>query len=139
MKTENIKVAIFPMGSIVRFRRNTIERSFGRLEYYKMIWSLVRNTSVSEVWVMQNSDWKHLTEEEKIEFDPRGVMRDIFSELNVKRPNRSNQTCYKDLWEKVKDLEQPDFGIVFATQGLVQVSIPGIVPTVKDPNRIDIS
>lgn len=136
MKTSNIKIAVFPMGSIVRFRRDTIERSFGRLEYYKMIWSLVRNPSVSEVWVMQNTDWKHLTEEEKIEFDPRGVLRDIFTEFNVQKPNSKYQKNYTDMWDKVKDLEQPDFAIVFSTQGLVQVSIPGIIPTVKDPNKM---
>jgi hypothetical protein len=136
MKTSNIKVAVFPMGSIVRFRRDTIERSYGRLEYYKMIWSMVRNPSISEVWVMQNTDWKHLTEEEKIEFDPRGVLRDIFTELDVKKPNSKYQDNYTDLWEKVKDLEQPDFAVVFSTQGLVQISIPGIIPTVKDPTRM---
>jgi len=135
MKKENIKVAVFPMGSIVRFRRDTIERSFGRLEYYKMIWSLVRNPSISEVWVMQNTDWKHLSEDEKIDFDPRGVLRDIFTELSVDKPNRTYPERYTDLWEKVKHLEQPDFAVVFSTQGLTQVSIPGIVPTVRTPGK----
>lgn len=150
MKTENLKVAVYPIGSSMKFRKDNIKRSDGTSEYYKLIWGLVRNSSISEVWLLQRSDWKRLTSEEKIEFDPRGVLRDIYQEFNVQVPpgrrqgpdgvlvphTQEEQERYKDLWEKVKDLEQPDFGIGFASQGLTMVNIPNIIPSIKDPSRM---
>ena len=150
MKTENLKIAIFPIGSAMKFRKDSIKRSDGTSEYYKLFYGLVRNTSVSEVWIMQRSDWKRLTSEEKIAIDPRGVLRDIYTEFNVQLPpgrrpgpdgelmqhNEEEAQRYQDLWNKVKDMEQPDFGIGFASQGLTLVNIPGIIPSIKDPSRM---
>jgi hypothetical protein len=150
MKTENLKIAIFPIGSALKFGKDKIKRADGSSEYYKLFYALVRNAKVSEVWIMQRSDWKKLNSEEKIEFDPRGVIRDIYTEFDVKvSPGRrqgpdgvliphtdEERENYKDLWEKLKDIEQPDFGIGFASQGLTLVNIPGIIPSIKDPSKM---
>lgn len=150
MKTENLKVAIFPIGSSMKFRSDVIKRSDGTSEYYKLVYGLLRNESVSEVWILQRSDWKKLSSEEKIAIDPRGILRDIYSEFSVtvspgRRPDENgvvsqhseaDRTKYVNLWESVKHLEQPDFGLGFATQGLTMVNIPGIIPSIKEPHRM---
>ena len=150
MKTENLKVAVFPIGSSMKFQKEKLKRSDGTSEYYKLIWALCRNASISEVWIVQRSDWKRLSSDEKIAFDPRGVLRDIYQEFSVQVPPGRRQgpdgnliphqpgevERYKDLHDKLKDLDQPDFGIGFATQGLTMVNIPGIVPSIKDPSRM---
>jgi hypothetical protein len=84
-----------------------------------------------------------------MEFDPRGILRDIYSEFDVQVPPGRRQSDdglvehtpeeqgrYKNLWEKIQDLEQPDFGIGFASQGLTMVNIPGIIPSIKDPSKM---
>ena len=150
MKTENIRVAIFPIGSALKFSKEKIKRSDGSSEYFKLIYGLARNASISEIWIVQRSDWKKLTSDEKIEIDPRGVIRDIYTEFNVTVPpgrrqgddgvlhsyTSEEQDRYKILWERVKDLDQPDFGIGFASQGLTMVNIPGIIPGIKDPTKM---
>jgi len=150
MKTENLKIAIFPIGSAMKFRKDNIKRSDGTSEYFKLFYGLVRNPNVSEVWLLQRSDWKKLSSEEKIAIDPRGVLRDIHTELGIKLPpgrrqgpdgnliphTKEEQETYKNLWDRVQDLEQPDFGIGFASQGLTMVNIPGIIPSIKDPSRM---
>lgn len=150
MKTNNLKVAIFPIGSAMKFSKEKLKRSDGTSEYYKLFYGLVRNASISELWILQRSDWKKLSSDEKIAFDPRGVIRDIYSEFDIKLPpgrragpdgaliphTKEEQENYLDLWNKIKDLEQPDFGIGFATQGLTMVNIPGIIPSIKDPSKM---
>lgn len=150
MKTDKIKIAIFPLGSAMKFRKENIKRSDGTSEYFKLFYGLARNASVSEIWIMQRSDWRKLTSDEKIAVDPRGVIRDIYTEFEVNvSPGRrqgptgeliphtkDEQQRYKDLWNKIQHLEQPDFGIGFATQGLTMVNIPGIVPGIKDPAKM---
>lgn len=150
MKTENLKIAVSPLGSAMKFRKENVKRSDGTSEYYKLFYGLVRNPNVSEVWIMQRSDWKKLSFEEKVAFDPRGVLRDIYTEFDVQVPpgrragedgelmphTPEEQSRYKDLWNKVQHLEQPDFGLCFASQGLTLVNIPGIVPSIKDPSRM---
>ena len=134
----------------MKFRKNVIKRSDGTSEYYKLVYGLLRNESITELWILQRSDWKKLTSEEKIEIDPRGILRDIYSEFDVKanpgrRPdeagvirqhNEEESRRYVDLWEKIKHLEQPDFGLGFAAQGLTMVNIPGIIPSIKEPHRM---
>lgn len=150
MKTENLTVAVYPIGSSMKFSKEKLKRSDGSSEYFKLIWALVRNTSIDSVWLVQRSDWKRLSFEEKAAIDPRGVLRDIHSEFAVELPpgrrqgpdgnliphTKEEQEKYMDLWEKVKDLPQPDFGFGFASQGLTMVNIPGIVPSIKDPSRM---
>ena len=150
MKTENLKIAIFPLGSAMKFGKEKIKRADGTSEYFKVFYGLVRNPNVSEVWIMQRSDWKKLNSEEKIAIDPRGVIRDIYTEFNVQLPpgrrqgpdgnliphTKEEQETYMDLWNKVKEIEQPDFGIGFASQGLTLVNIPGIIPSIKDPSKM---
>ena len=63
MKTENLKIAIFPIGSAMKFRKENIKRADGTSEYFKLFYGLVRNPNVSEVWLLQRSDWKKLSTE----------------------------------------------------------------------------
>ena len=149
MKTDNIKVAIFPIGSAMKFSKEKLKRSDGTSEYFKLFYGLARNSSISEIWIMQRSDWKKLSSDEKIAIDPRGVIRDIYTEFDVQVPpgrragpdgnlvphTKEEQERYMDLWDKTKELDQPDFGIGFATQGLTMVNIPGIIPGIKDPSK----
>lgn len=149
MKTENIKVAIFPIGSAMKFSKEKLKRSDGTSEYFKLFYGLARNASVGEIWIMQRSDWKKLTSDEKIAIDPRGVIRDIYTEFDVQVPpgrrqgpdgnliphTKEEQERYLDLWDKIQHLEQPDLGIGFATQGLTMVNIPSIIPGIKDPTK----
>lgn len=150
MKTNNLTVAVFPLGSALRFRKENLKRSDGTSEYYKLIWALVRNQSISSVWILQRCDWKRLSSEEKIDFDPRGVLRILHDEFDVQVPPGRRQGTdgvliqhtdeerdrYKDLHDKVKDLEMPDFGLAFASQGLTLVNTPGIIPGIKDPTKM---
>jgi len=149
MKTENLKIAIFPIGSAVRFRKENLKRADGTLEYFNLFYALARNAKVAEVWIMQKSDWSKLTFDEKVAVDPRGVIRDIYGEFKVVTPpgrrqgpdglvpyTKEEMELYKDLWEKIKDLEQPDFGIGFAAQGFTMVNIPGIIPSIKNPSKM---
>ena len=115
MKTENLKIAIFPIGSAMKFRKDNIKRSDGTSEYFKLFYGLVRNPNVSEVWLLQRSDWKKLSGEEKIAIDPRGVLRDIHTELGIKLPpgrrqgpdgnliphTKEEQETYKNLWDRI--------------------------------------
>ena len=150
MKTDNLKIAVFPIGSAMKFRKDNLKRHDGTNEYFKLVYGLVRNPHVSEVWILQRSDWRKLTSDEKIAIDPRGVLRDIYSEFGIKLPpgrrqgpdgnliphTKEEQETYKDLWNKVQELEQPDFGIGFASQWLTMVNIPGIIPSIKNPDRM---
>ena len=150
MKTNNLTVAVFPIGSALKFSKEKLKRSDGTSEYYKLIWALVRNSSISSVWIIQRSDWKRLSSEEKIAFDPRGVLRLIHDEFEVQVPpgrragpdgvlvphTKEEQERYKDMWNKVQNLEKPDFGLAFAAQGLTLVNIPGIIPGIKDPTKM---
>jgi hypothetical protein len=150
MKTENLKIAIFPIGSALKFNEANIKRADGTSEYFKLFYALARNPNVSEVWIMQRSDWPKLSFDDKVKIDPRGVLRDIYTEFSIKLPpgrrsdsegklmdrTKEEEERYKDLWEKVKSLEQPDFGIGFAAQGLTLVNIPGIIPGIMDPSKM---
>ena len=142
MKNDNLRVAIFPIGSAIKFNKNRVKRSDGSLEYLNTFKILALNPSIAELWILQRSDWKKLTDEEKIEIDPRGVIRDIYDEFKVitaaetfKNPEGYDVT-YKHLWDSIKHLEQPHFGIGFAAQGLTNVNIPGIIRGIRNPNEM---
>lgn len=140
MKTNNIHVAIFPIGSIIKFKKDKIKRSDGSSEYYKLIWSLVRQKNISKVTLIQKTDWTKLTEDEMIEFDPRGVIHDVYSTYGLNTPRGvTNQTqkeaCYY-LWDAVKDEDQPDFGIGFPAQGFAMVNIPNFMPSIRNPENL---
>ena len=145
MKTNNLTVAVFPIGSALKFRKENLKRSDGTSEYYKLIWALVRNQSISSVVILQRCDWKRLSSEEKIAFDPRGVLRIIHDEFDVQVPPGRRQgpdgvliqhtdeerDRYKDMWDKIKDLEIPDFGVAFALKEDTLLDGDGVILTVS--------
>lgn len=80
MKTENIHLGFGTIGCALKFHKDSIKRFDGSLEYHKMLYMLVRNPSISKITILQKSDWVKLNDMEKIEFDPRGVLFDPYSE-----------------------------------------------------------
>ena len=65
MKTNNIKVAIFVLGGAIKFVKKNLKRADGTNEYYKLIKSLCSNPQISEVLIIQKSDWGKLDMFEK--------------------------------------------------------------------------
>lgn len=139
MKKENLHVAIFPIGTVMKFSKNLIKRSDGTAEYYKMVWALARQKSITRISIIQKSDWYKISEEEKMEIDPRGVIFDVYTELNLKIANNVNNKSQpevaKYLWEALKNLPQPDFGIGFPGQGFTLANIPNFLPQLRDPSK----
>ena len=140
MKTSGLRIAVFPIGSIVKFKKDTIKRSDGSIEYYKTIWALTHNANVDQVLILQKSDWDKLTDEEKADVDPRGVIYDVYSEHGLKTANPKNREDvnewmkYTNVYEAVKDMPTPDFAITFLAQGFANVNIPLFLPKKKDPS-----
>lgn len=149
MKTSNIKVAVSVIGSVIKFRKDVLKRSDGSSEYYKLIWGLLRNESISELWLMQTSDWEKLTDEQRLDIDPRGILKTIYIDYNIKiltkrdsidgkaLPRTSEQSeQYKILWDRISHLEQPDFALCFTSQGMLNTNIPGIIPMSRNPEQM---
>ena len=115
MKTTGLRIAIFPMGSAIKLKKDNIKRNDGSIEYYKSVWALTHNENVDQVLIVQKSDWDKLTDEEKADLDPRGVIFDVYSELGLRTPNLSGNIPddewgkYTNVYEALKDLPQPDF------------------------------
>jgi hypothetical protein len=117
----------------------------GSLEYWKMLWSLVRNKSISHVMLLQKSDWAELSDPEKIEFDPRGVIFDPYSDdpnfsraMVTPKKNEDTQLCpnYKNFYEHYKDTHQLDFAILFTGMGyFTNNSIPNFLGAVRIENH----
>lgn len=143
MKTENLNIAIFPIGSIIKFKKKHLKRSDGSNEYFKLIWTLCRQKSVDRITILQKSDWNKLTDIEKIEIDPRGVIYDVYSEHNLKTPStptektgpHTKEVVYY-LWEALKDQPIPDMGIGFPAQGFSMNNIPMFMYGVKNPDKL---
>lgn len=139
MKSTGLRIAVFPIGSIVKFKKEHLKRSDGSVEYYKTIWSLTHNANVEQVIILQKSDWDKLTDEEKADVDPRGVIFDVYSHYGLKTANPKDRDDvnemmkYKNLQEAMKDFPVPDFGVGFLAQGFASVNIPLFMPKKKDP------
>lgn len=139
MKTTGLRIAVFPIGSIVKFKKEHLKRNDGSVEYYKTIWSLTHNANVDQVIILQKSDWDKLTDEEKADVDPRGVIFDVYSHYGLKTANPKDKTDlveidkYKNMMEAMKDFPVPDFGVGFLAQGFANVNIPLFLPKKKDP------
>lgn len=145
MKTENIRLGFGALGCALKFRKGEIQRFDGSLEYWKMLYMLVRNEAVSHVLLLQKSDWNELTDIEKIEFDPRGVLLDPYSDLDdfnrqsvgIKK-NEDTQLClsYRNLWERFKNEEPLDAIIHFIGMGYyTNNSIPNFLDAVRIPGH----
>jgi hypothetical protein len=140
MKSQDINVAIFPIGSVIKLKKEFLKRSDGSSEYYKLIWLLCRQEAISQVTLVQKSDWDKLSDEEKAELDPRGVIFDVYSEYALKTPQNVTNTTQPEathyLWETIKDLPKPDFGIAFPAQGFAMINIPNFLPQLRDPSKL---
>lgn len=145
MKEENIRIGFGALGCALKFKKDTIQRFDGTLEYYKMLWSLVRNKSISHVMLLQKSDWNNLSDPEKIEFDPRGVLFDPYSDedgfsRDDVRPGKGEDTQlspkYKNFYEYFKDKHNLDTAILFTGMGyFTNNSIPNFLGAVKIPDH----
>ena len=141
MKTTGLRIAIFPMGSAIKLKKDNIKRNDGSIEYYKAVWALTHNANVDQVLIVQKSDWDKLTDEEKADLDPRGVIFDVYSELGLRTPNLSGNIPddewgkYTNVYDALKDLPQPDFGIGFLAQGYTIVNMPNFLYKKTDPTK----
>jgi len=140
MKETGLRIAVMPIGSIVKFKKEHLKRSDGSVEYYKTIWALTHNANVEQIVILQKSDWDKLTDEEKADIDPRGVIYDVYSEHGLKTGNPKDKddlaewAKYTNVYEAVKDMPTPDFAIAFLAQGFANVNIPLFLPKKKDPS-----
>lgn len=144
-KTENIKMGFGALGCALKFRKNLIKRSDGTYEYYVFLRTLARNESISKIVLLQRSDWKKLNDAEKIEFDPRGVIFDPYSDYDdfnnsSVSPDKHEDTQlslkYKNLWEKLKSEEPLDFIINFIGMGYcTNNSIPNFLGVARESAR----
>lgn len=140
MKSTGLRIAIMPIGSIVKFKKEHLKRSDGSVEYYKTIWALTHNANIDQLVILQKSDWDKLTDEEKADIDPRGVIYDVYSEHGLKTGNPKDRddlaewAKYTNVYEAVKDMPVPDFAITFLAQGFASVNIPLFLPKKKDPS-----
>lgn len=145
MKTENIRIGFGAIGCALKFKKKTIQRFDGTLEYYKMLWTLVRNPAISHVMLLQKSDWGDLNDLEKIEFDPRGVLFDPysdeegFSRASVtpgKHEDIQLSPKYKNFYEHFKDKHNLDTAILFTGMGyFTNNSIPNFLGAVRIKNH----
>ena len=78
MKTQNLTVAFFAVGSAIKFDKKKLLRSDGSSEYYALIRLLLKNKSVSRVLLLSKSDWGRLSETQRRQFDPDGKIYDPF-------------------------------------------------------------
>lgn len=148
MKTKDLKIGFGALGCSLKFRKEEIKRSDGTLEYYKLLWALARNPSIGQIVLLQKSDWKKLNDIEKIEFDPRGVVRDIYSDeenFSTKSTipasgingNYQLDTDYKNLYEYLKNEEPLDFTLMFIGMGyMTNNSIPEFLNQVRNPAKV---
>ncbi|MCK9574632.1 MAG: hypothetical protein WC979_01865 [Candidatus Pacearchaeota archaeon] len=144
-KTENVRIGFGAIGCALKFKKDTIQRYDGSLEYWKMLWSLVRNKSISHVMLLQKSDWADLPENEKIEFDPRGVLFDPYSEEPgfsrasvTPKKNEDTQLCtnYRNFYEHFKDKHNLDTAYLFSGMGyFTNNSIPNFLGAVRIPEH----
>ena len=139
MKTTGLRIAVFPIGSIVKFKKEHLKRNDGSIEYHKTIWALTHNENVEQVIILQKSDWDKLNDEEKADIDPRGVIYDVYSTHGLKTANPKDRDDvkewmkYDNVYESLKDFPVADFGIGFLAQGFANVNIPLFLPKKKDP------
>lgn len=145
MKYNNIKIGFGAIGCALKFKKHKLHRHDGSLEYYNMLWTIVRNPAIAHVMLLQKSDWKFLNDIEKIEFDPRGVLFDPYSDELI-----FSRTCekindkedfnfslgYKDFNEYFKDKHKLDTAILFTGMGYhTSVSIPNFLGSLRKPNH----
>lgn len=142
MKTDNLHIGFGAIGSALKFKKSTIKRFDGTLEYYKMLYMLVRNPSISKVTLMQKSDWEKLNDIEKIEFDPRGVLFDPysddlknFSRKSVKPPSTSSiqdKKHYQNFHKYIVTKEPIDYCVFFIGMAyFTNNSIPDFLASVN--------
>jgi hypothetical protein len=144
MKTENIHMGFGALGCALKFKKDSITRFDGSLEYWKMLYILVRNPSVSKITLMQKSDWADLNDLEKLEFDPRGVLFDPYSddesfgrkEVGLgKGEDTQLSLSYRNFYERYKD-EKIDCVFHFIGMGYyTNNSIPNFLEAVRIPGH----
>lgn len=150
-KDKGLKIFFAPIGTAIRFKKDKISRHDGTEEYYKILKTLVRNPSIDEIWLLQKSDWEAVNDVEKIEYDPRKVIRDVYSEFKSEGFIRASvlpkindpendindgTDLYKNLYNfLVKKKIKFDFGITFMGMGyFTNVTIPELLRSSRSGN-----
>lgn len=131
----------------MKFKDTNLKRSDGTLEYFNLIWNMLRNGSIENVYLLQKNDWSKISSERKLEIDPRGILIDVYSdprfnidfghkykEINNKKTGKAYKSIdssnYWSLYENVKN-EGIDFILAFFSYGLTRVNIPHMIYNAK--------
>lgn len=143
-----MNVAVFSLGSAIRYRKSKIKKIDGSYDYWITLWALARCPDITNIYVISKSDYTKASEDDIKELDPRGIIVDI----RAKHSGAFKGTSYLDSpdhqYEKISLLEkvisaycpQIDFGIGFNSQGFdTKYMIPGISKIKRPPytyNRV---
>lgn len=141
-KRRNLIVGFFILGGAIKFRRTAVKRHDGTSEYRKIIKTLCRNKSISQLVILSKSDWGKVSDSEKKLIDPDNKIRYIYDEVlpSEIKPNKgedeNSTTNYKKLSDYVLKNIKIDFGIGFTSVGYMCVaSIPNFLPQLRDPSK----
>ena len=141
MKTENICVAFFAVGSALKFTEKKLLRSDGTNEYFVLANLLLKNTSISRVLLLSKSDWSRLTTGQRMEIDPHNKIWDPYTEIPIlnHRPKPTTEEIKKAHYETFfAEMMQrnivADFGIGFISQGWGTVTMPGFLNNMRPPH-----
>jgi len=142
MKTQNLTVAFFAVGSAIKFKKKNLLRSDGTSEYYATIKLLLKNPSIKRILLLSKSDWSRLSESQRREFDPEGKIYDPYLQIPElsKRPKPENiddrRQYYITFYELLKEKGiEADFGLGFTSQGWSTTALPGYLNTLKPPYK----
>lgn len=141
-------IALFALGSAIRYRKDRIKKIDGSYDYYITLWALARNPSVDKILVLSRSDYDKATLDQIVELDPYNKIIDVYHEHRdilrvtgsmdpqirqmevVSRLNRVMEQFYPSI----------DFGIGFNTQAFdTRYVIPGLTRITRPPysyNRV---
>jgi hypothetical protein len=117
------------------------------MEYYKLLYTLCRNESISEICIISKSNYNTLSSIEKRDLDPRGVIKDLYTikpdinKLFIRKPNSTDEILKEKfnslglIYEITNDVfKNCDFALGFTSQGYSTSNcIPYLLTTVKAP------
>lgn len=145
MKGNNITIAYFALGSVLKFSEKKLLRSNGTNEYFVLANLLLKNRAITKIVLLSRSDWSRITQTERDTIDPHHKIFDPYSQIKSLGDRQKKQkkqemtpseqrTYYMSFHEVLKDIHI-DFGLGFVAQGWGTVSMPGFLNNLKPPYR----
>jgi hypothetical protein len=137
-----LKIALYSMGSAFKFKKKNLKRADGTMEYYILTKLLCHKENIDELILLSRNNFNELSEDEKREIDPRGIIKNPWVDLPVlaKRPadrSKAERFAHCERFSKaIMDNYTIDFGIGFMSQGYATVTTqPGFLNTVTAPHK----